>query len=298
MSTGFYKKYRHMKYILVIIPSLVAWFTFSVYPNLEVFVLGFYKWNGISKVKEFVGWENFGYLINDLDFSQGVMNSIFYILFLFLFQTVLSLLLAVILKNNTTHNKFFKTFFFLPLVFSSVMVGLTWGYMYDPNLGIINTIMTNLGFKSFEGFDWLFEPTRGVLCVVLVHIWANIGYPLTIITAGLNSISDTLYEAAHVEGASRTRAFMSITIPLLMPTLLRISMLTLSTGALAFDYVFLLGSTMQASPFDTISVRIYKSLSGDNLGMPAAMGSFLGVVLMMIFVLQFVITKKVEDSVN
>lgn len=226
------------------------------------------------------------------------MNTLNYILFLFVIQTTLSILLALILKKNTVHNKFYRTFFFLPLVFSSVMVGLTWSYMYDPNLGILNQILNLLGMHGFNGFDWLGTSTRGVLCIVIVHIWANIGYPITIITAGLLTIPETLYEAAEVEGATPLQVFKRITFPLLLPTLLRITLLTFSTGAMAFDYVLLLGSAALPSPFDTWAVSMYKGIAGTNLGISATTGVMLGVILMFVFLVQFIVTKKVEDSIN
>lgn len=287
-----------MKYFFMMFPILIIWFVLTVYPNLEVVPLSFYKWNGISKDKLFVGLQNFETIISNPDFNRELVNTLLYILFLFVIQTVLALLFAMILKKNTSHNKLFRTFFFLPLVFSSVMVGLTWSYMYDPNLGILNQLFSSVGLKAFNNFNWLGESNRAVLFIVLVHIWANIGYPLTIIIAGLQTISDSLYEAANVEGASIVKIFFNVTLPLLLPTLLRVTLLTLATGAMAFDYVLLLGSTRQSTAFDTWSVGIFKALLFPNLGLPAAKGVMLGIVMFFIFLTQYVVTKKVEDSIN
>lgn len=299
MQKSLIARYGYLKYFFLILPSLIAFFVLGVYPNLQVFSLAFYRWNGVSKRKIFVGLQNFETFLNDPLFLQGLMNTVNYVLFLFLIQTVISVALAVILRKNSTHNKFFRTFFFLPLVFSSVMVGLTWGYMYDPNLGILNNLFSAIGFKGMEGFNWLGEPTRAILCIVLVHIWANIGYPLTIITAGLQTIPDTLYEAAEVEGANPFQTFTGVTLPLLMPTLLRITLLTITTGAMAFDYVFLMGSsTGVAAPFNTWSVSIYQGLRGNNWGIPSAQSVVLALILFAIFMVQYVVTKRVEDSIN
>jgi raffinose/stachyose/melibiose transport system permease protein len=292
-------KYGYLKYFFLILPSLIAFFVLGVYPNLQVFQLAFYKWNGISKKKPFVGLQNFETFLNSPKFVEGLMNTVFYILFLFLLQTVVAILISVTLKRNTTHNKFFRTFFFLPLVFSSVMVGLTWSYMYDPNLGVLNQLLTNIGLDGFKSFNWLGDPARGVLCIVLVHIWANLGYPITIITAGLQTIPDSLYEAAEVEGANPLQTFRKVTLPLLLPILMRVTILTITTGAMAFDYVYLMGgSTGGSSPFDTWAVGIYRSLGGTNIGMPSAQSVILSIVLFLVFLLQFVVTKKVEDSIN
>ena len=299
MLKSLVQKYRHYKYLLLILPGVIVWFVLAIYPNLEVFPLSLYRWNGISQTKTYVGLQNFNTITSDPNLRKGFINTILYVLFLFVIQSVIAVLLSVILRENTTHNKFFRTLFFLPLVFSSVMVGLTWGYMYDPNLGVLNQLLVKLGLQDFNGFNWLGEPVRAILCIVLVHIWANIGYPITIITAGLQTIPETLYEAADVEGTNALQSFIYVTFPLLLPTLLRITLLTIITGAMAFDYVFLMGSTTGvASPFDTWSVYIYKGLQGQNLGLPAASGVLLGIILFIIFMIQYTVTRKVEDSVN
>lgn len=297
MQMSSIKKLHHYKYVLIMLPGLTVWFVLSIWPNLATIPLAFYKWNGFSNTKTYVGWQNFEVLINGGGFTDQLRNTVLYIVFLFAVQTVLAVTLAVTLKKNTAHNRFFRTFFFLPLVFSSVMVGLTWGYMYDPNLGMLNQILSTLGFKSMESFYWLGEPTRAIILIVMVHIWANIGYPLTILTAALQTIPADLYEASEVEGASSMHQFRKITLPLLMPTLLRITLLTIVTGALAFDYIFIIGSGA-GNEYDTFSVTMYNGLKGDNLGIPAAVGLFLGVILFVIFLIQYIVTKKMEDSIG
>ncbi len=280
------------KYVLIMLPGLICWFVLAVWPHLEVIPMAFYKWNGYSSNKLFVGWQNFEMFFNSTGFSEGLKNTVLYVFFLLAVQTVLAVLLAIALKRNTGQNRFFRTFFFLPLVFSSVMVGLTWGYIFDPNLGMLNQLLGAMGFGGFESYYWLGEPARAVFLVVLVHIWANIGYPLTLLTAALQD------EAAQVEGATAAKQFKRITFPLLMPTLLRIGLLTILTGAMTFDYIFLLGSSGYANDYDTWAVSIYRGLAGSNMGIPSAIGVLLGAVLFVIFLIQFVVTKKVEDSIS
>jgi len=281
------------------LPGLIVWFVLAIWPHLQVFPMAFYKWNGFSSNKVFVGWQNFESFYRSSGFMVGLKNTVLYVLFLFVVQTVLSVVLAVVLKRNTRLNRFFRTFFFLPLVFSSVMVGLTWGYMFDPNLGMLNQIFGALGIKSLESFNWLGEPVRAIFCIVMVHIWANIGYPLTILTAALQTIPDDLYEVSEIEGATSMQQFRKVTLPLITPALLRITLLTVITGAMAFDYIIILGSSVgTANEFDTWAVKIYQGLLGPNLGVPAAIGVFLGAVLFIIFLIQFVFTKKAEDAIH
>lgn len=299
MQSSLRKKLFPYKYVLIMLPGLIVWFVLAIWPHLQVFPMAFYKWNGFSPNKVFVGWQNFEAFYRSSGFMVGLKNTVLYVLFLFVIQTVLSVVLAVILKRNTRHNRFFRTFFFLPLVFSSVMVGLTWGYMFDPNLGMLNQIFGALGLKSLESFNWLGEPVRAIFCIVMVHIWANIGYPLTILTAALQTIPDDLYEVSEIEGATSMQQFRKVTLPLITPVLLRITLLTVVTGAMAFDYIIILGSSVgTANEFDTWAVKIYQGLLGPNLGIPAAIGVFLGAVLFIVFLIQYVVTKKAEDAIH
>lgn len=299
MNSSTIKEYRHLKYLFFIFPGLLIWFVFGLLPNLQIFWLAFFRWNGVSKVKKYVGIQNFKEFYLDPTFSKVVTNTIFYVLFLLLVQTVISLLLAIILKDTTRSNNFFRALYFSPLVLSTAIVGMTWGYMYDPNLGVINQVLNTVGLKNLQQ-DWLGTPGMAILCVVIVHIWHNIGYPITIILAGLQTIPENLYEAASVEGASSAKSFFNITLPMIMPTLLRVALLTIITGAMAFDYVYILGSSTGqgvATEFDTLPAYMYRAFN-TNVGRPASIGVMLSLTMFMIFIVQYTVTKKVENSVN
>ena len=291
---------KELKYVFLVVPTLTIWFTLNIFPQLGVYRLAFFKWNGFSKIQTFVGWQNFQTVFNDPYTIRYISNTLLYILFLFTIQTFLAISFALILKRNTIPNRMFRTFFFLPMVFSSVMVGLTWGYMYDANLGILNNLFVAAGNKGFAGFDWLGQPSRAVYFIVMVHIWANIGFPLTILTAGLHTIPETLYEAATIDGATANQSFWGITIPLLLPTLLRISLLTLTTGAMAFDYIQIFGASASSdirNPFDTIAVITYRTTQrATNFGISAVYSVFLALILLVFFAAQYFAQKKAEEN--
>jgi len=295
------KKYDHLKYLIFILPAFVVWVIFSFYPNIQIFYYSFINWNGISPIKKFVGFDNLKNVINDPNFSPALKNSLIYIVSLLLIQNVIALFLAIILKNNSRTNKFLRTMFFSPLVLSTAIVAMIWSYMYDPNIGVINTFLHQIKLDKLA-LNWLGTPTLSIICVVLVHIWHNMGYAITLILAGMQTIPETLYEAAAVDGAKKTKIFTAITLPLLLPTLLRVSLLTIIGGAMAFDYAYALGSGGRASvtsEFDTLSVFMYKSISNKtNIGFSSIIGLILALFIFGIFIAQYIATKKVEDSFN
>lgn len=287
------------KYILYALPILAVWFVISILPHLEVIPLSLYKWSPISTVKEFVGLHYYKMMFTFQwkETSKYIVNTLLYIGYLFVIQTTLAISLALALRKNTASNRFFRTFFFLPMVFSSVMVSLTWRYIFDPNLGILNTVLGMLGAEGFPGHNFFSPDWMALLCIVLVHIWAGIGYPITVFIAALQSIPEDLHEAGRIDGANAWKDFWHITFPMLLPTLLRTTMLTLSTGAMAYDFVLMLGSRLTEASYDTWACTIYKEVTLDsNYGMTSSKSTVLFVVLLVICGIQYIATKKAEDA--
>lgn len=292
-------KYRHFKYLLFILPAFALWFVFALLPNLQVFWLSLFEWNGISEVKKYVGLDNFRkfFILPELSF-RIIGNTFFYILFLSILVTILATLLAVVLKKNTGFNRLFRSMVFFPFVLSTVAVGLTWGLIYDPNFGIISAGLQVLGFSPIQK-DWLGIPVFSVLMIVLTQIWHGLGVPVTISIAGLMSIPETLYEAAVIEGAGSANKFFRITLPLFLPTLSRIMLLNTISGALAFDYIFVIRNAMMTTQYDTMAAHMYRSMmSSQSVGLTSSIGVMISIFVFIVFLIQFVVTKKIENAIS
>ncbi|MBO5071268.1 MAG: sugar ABC transporter permease [Roseburia sp.] len=291
---------RKYKYVVWILPSLFGLLLLSVYPRLQIFPMSLYKWSPVSSIKEYKGLHYYKMMFqynidNTLLYAK---NTIMYIFFLFAIQTVLSFLLALALQKNTKHNRIFRAFFFLPMVFSSTMISLTWAYMYDPNLGIINALLGKLSVDGFPGFSFFQKNWMAVLCIVIVHIWANIGYPITILTSGLNTISEEVMEASRIDGANAWQSFWKITFPLMLPTALRLSLLTVSTGAMASDYIVMIGSRSMEKDYDTWAAVLYKGvLNSTDYGSLCAKCVVMFFVLAVFSLIQYLALRKVENAV-
>lgn len=292
--------FRKYKYILYALPVLIIWFVISIYPHLEVIPLSLFKWSPFSTNKEFVGLYYYKVMFTNQwrETKQYIANTLIYVLDLLVIQTALALSLAMALQKNTRHNRFFRAFFFLPMVFSSVMISLTWRYIYDPNLGIINTVLGKLGVDGFPGYNFFSSNWKAILCIVFVHMWSGIGYAITIFISGRQTISEDLIEAAQIDGGNSWQIFWKITFPLMLPTILRSTLLTLSTGAMAYDFVLMLGSRLSDTSFDTWACTIYKETTVEsNYGMTSAKSTILFVALLIICLIQYLATKKAEDAV-
>ena len=288
------------KYVLILLPLIIAYVVVVYYPRLSIFPLSFYKWNPLSSVKKFVGWHNYEMMFSvELEETIAYIgNTVVYMLGLLIIQTVVAMILALALQKNTRKNKFFRVFIFLPMVFSTTMVSLTWQFMYDPNLGVINNALGKLGMEGFPG-KYLFENnTAAVLLIVIVHIWANMGYPLMMFTSGLNTIAEDYQEAARLDGASDWVVFRKITLPLMLPTILRISLMTLITGAMASDYIVMMGSMGSYMEYDTWAAVLYKkTLNSMDYGWVSAASVMMFMIMAVLTVIQFLALRKVENSV-
>ncbi len=291
---------KKWKYVLMITPSVFLMFLFGIYPNISVFWMSLYDWSPIRTEKIFVGLHNYiiMFTVDLQDTFQKAGNTLIYIGGLFLIQTVLSLILALALQKNTKGNKFFRAYFFLPMVFSTTMVSMTWAFMYDPNLGVINNIMAMVGAGGFPGKYLFSENWQAVLLIVCVHIWANIGYPITILISGLSTMSEEIKEAAMIDGANSIQLFTKITFPQLMPTILRLSLLTVTTGAMASDYVVMIGNRNSIKPYDTWSASMYKQImTTTDYGGVSASAVLMFVLLATASLIQLLVMRKVEKSV-
>lgn len=297
MKRAYNKKW---KYVLFMSPVIFLFALFVYYPRLSIIPLSFYDWGPFQSAKEYVGWLNYEILFTVRldDTLRHIANTFLYVLFLFLIQTTVAMILALALQKNTRINKFLRTYFFLPMVLSSTIVSLTWSYMYDPNLGIINSILGTLGVDGYPGVNFFATNVSAILLIVLVHIWAKMGYPMMILQSGLTSVSEDLGEAAKMDGANRWQTFWRITFPLMLPTMLRLSLMTISTGVMASDYVVMMGSRSSIKEFDTLSAYIYKkTLMSSAYGEVSAISVILLLFLGVVSIIQFVAMRKVENSI-
>ena len=294
--TKFKKSYRlKWKFVLWILPSMFFLVLFKIYPNIAVLPMSLYKWSPIKSDKIYVGLHNFEMLfnVNLEDTMEMIRNTLLYVGELFVIQTVLALILALALSKNTKKNRIFRAYFFLPMVFSATMISMTWNFMYDPNLGVINSILGMLGVNGYPGVNLMDEGWKAISLIVFVHIWANIGYPLIILTSGMNTISGDLSEAALIDGANGWQTFWYITFPLLLPTMFRLSLMTITTGAMSSNYIVMMGTRHS----QTLATYIYnQARKGVDYGSASAAAVLLFGFLVVTSVVQFFVMRNVEKK--
>ncbi|MGD1992472.1 MAG: sugar ABC transporter permease [Anaerolineae bacterium] len=234
-----------MPYIFVL-PNLLIFGIFILFPMTLNFVYAFTggteffpgqrPWVGTSNFETLLTCENFltpNTCREDL-FWRAVYNTAGYVVAQVSLMVVISLVTAIVLNRNIKARGFFRSVFFYPVLLSPIVVALIWKWILQEN-GLLNGIITSLGYDKLP---FLVNATWARIWVVLISVWASMGFYTLILLAGLQSIPAELYEAAQIDGANPWQSFRNITLPLLMPTMLVVLVLSLIRAVQIFDVVF------------------------------------------------------------
>jgi len=270
---------------LFVLPAVVIFAIFYIYPFYETFNLSLHEWNGISVDKYFVGLDNFKDLLRDKVWWSSLWHAAYITLFALTFQNILAFSLAVACDREIRMKNFYRVIFFIPPVLSEVVVGLIWRWILEANVqggqqvGLLNHFLYTIGLNHLVN-DWLSDPKTALTCIAIVHSWKGFGWGFVMFLAGLQTIDRQLYEAARVDGASPWGIFFNITIPMMVPVILVVVILTI----LGSMQVFILVMSMvgQGLVYYT-DVPVTRILSAMHLtrqyGYACSMGVMFGLIL-------------------
>lgn len=274
--------------VVFILPQLISLICFGIIPIVIAFVLSFYEWNGFT-IPEFIGIDNFITVLKDPDMWTAIKNTAVYTVIYVPCSIVLALLLAVVL-NKVAGKLFYRAVFFLPQVVTSVGIAVVWSWIYQPQFGILNMI---LRFFGFEGKEWLRDPSTAMGAVIVMSIWWGLGYNIVLFLAGLQNVPAAYVEAAKIDGATSKDIFFHITVPLISPTTLLVTITTMIDAFQVFDQMFLLTSGGSVKSTYTIALHIYQTAFSEfEMGEASTISLFLFVVIVAISALQFKLSNK------
>lgn len=280
---------------LFLLPALALFVVFSIYPFFLLTHTSFFDWDGISLTKRFVGLSNYWNVIaHDPVFWRSFTQAGTITLLALTFQNALALLLAMAVNRALVGGTFYRTVFFLPPILSGIVVGLIWAWIYDGNYGILNNWMAHLGLGAWTR-PWLADPKTALFAVAIIHMWKGFGWGFVIFLAGLQTIPNELYEAATVDGASPWSRFRHITLPLLLPVCVVVSVLTI-LGTMQI-YALIMATTQGGPGFHTEVpiTRIMASMLGSSrLGYACTQGIVFGLILLTVSLLQMRLSKRVS----
>lgn len=260
---------------------------FKLVPLLGAFALSLTTWTGLNSDVQFAGLQNYATLLQDPGFHKAMDNSLRFTLTILAVQTVVSLGMALLTVRATRLNTVFRTLFFTPMIISSVSIGFIWTFMYDANVGVINALLKAAGMGVLAK-AWLADPKLVLYSLAFVQVWTNAGQLCIIFVAGLQTIPESLYEAAAIEGAGRWQIFRFVTWPLLAPATAVVMTLTTINSFKAFDLIWVMTQGGPAKASDILSTFIYTQAFGFfKFGYASTTAVFFMLIIALITYVQF-----------
>lgn len=276
--------------LLFLSPTLVVFGAFILFPILFSLYLSFHQWNMFSADRAFVGGDNYVRMFMDPEFWTVLGHTAVYTLGTVPVNMALALVAAYFLNKQIAGKKFLRAAFFSPVIISSVAAAVIWRWIFDPNLGALNSTLEWVGLPAVS---WMNEPTAAMFALIIVGVWKTFGINMVLFSAGLTGIPDYYYEAAEIDGAGPLRKFWNITIPLLSPTMLFILVLSIIGSFQVFDIVYVL---TYGGPLGSTKVLVYylfeHAFKFFNMGYASAVAYFLFAVLFALTLLQIRFFKR------
>lgn len=287
----FDKKKRNVL-LLFIVPALLMYVTFWILPVLMSFFYGVTNWSGMGDYK-FIGMNNFKYLLKDGTMFNSMKNTVIYAVFVVTYGNIQALTLALILNKKLKAKGFFRTVFYLPALFSTIVVAFLWSYVYAPYYGMISEIFDKLGLSVVPNL--LGQKETSLLASAFVETWKTSGTMTIIYLAGLQNISEEVIESAKIDGCTGWQAIRFVKIPMLSNTITINVMLGLIGGFKSFDYVFALTGGGPGSSSSTLMYSIYKmAFVESQFGKAEALAAVAFVFILIISVIVLKIMKRKE----
>ncbi len=235
-------------------PTLLLFAYLRIVPIVTTLAASLYNWDMIRPIRIFVGWGNYLELIRDANFQTALVNTSVLAAGSVILGTVLALLLAVTVNAQVRGAPIYQLIYFLPVVTPWVPVTVVWKWIYDTRYGPLNQAMVVLGLAPQA---WLVDERLALISILIVMVWKTLGYNLIMFLVGLNNIPQEYYEAAVVDGASGSRIFRHITLPLLRPMILFVVVISTINSYNVFTPVFMMTSDIQGAAARLVRTLVY-----------------------------------------
>jgi N-acetylglucosamine transport system permease protein len=283
-------------FIVVFLALPVAIYTvFVLVPYFSAFIFAFTRWSGLSSNITFNGFNNFIKLFNDEKFWNALSHNAIALVVLPVVVITIALFFAFLFTQGIRFSRGFRITFFFPQVLSVVIIGVLWGFVYHPTIGILNSVLTGLGFTYFQSFPWLGDRSVIFGSVLAVVIWTSVGFYMVLFVAGMQAIPLDYFEAAKVDGANSWNLFWNVTIPLLWDTI-RTAIVFLAIAAMdlfAIVTVMTNGTGGPSRAADVVPVYLYsKAFSEGQFGYATAMGLVLLLLVLGLAIISLRLTAR------
>jgi putative chitobiose transport system permease protein len=281
---------------LFLIPGVIILGAFIFYPMLNAIWLSFTNYNIVTEA-EFIGLENYKELFSDALFWKVLGQTLLYLIIVVPALVILPIFLAILVNQQVKGIGFFRSAYYVPVVTSMVVVGIAWKWVYADK-GILNYILESVGLIS-EPVNWLTSTSTSIFAVMVVTVWKGLGYYMVIYLAGLQSISDDLYEAADIDGASKWKQIWHITIPLLMPSIMIVTIMSSISAMKVFEEIYVMTGGGPLNSSKTLVFYIYEEAFDKlQMGYASAAGVILFIITLIFSVINIKFMSKKESAIK
>lgn len=289
-----FKKHYKLSHIAFIIPAMLLNLIFFVYPLIQSFIMSFYEWPVIGE-KLFIGLQNYLKLFQDGSYWTSLWFTTKYTILVTPALFLVAFALALLINNTLKGVTFFRTIYFAPVVISMVSCSLMWLWIYNDLYGILNYYLLELNIIN-NSINWMGQSSTSLPAITFMVAWKMAGFTMIILLAGLQGISEEVYEASKIDGASKIQQIIYITVPLLKPSIALSLVVSVIGSVLAFEQFLIMTNGGPSQSTTTVVHTIYNtSFKYYELGYGSAMTFILLIILVALSVFQL---KILKDPVN
>lgn len=272
-------------------PTTFAFLTVVILPFLFGVGLTFTDWDGISSAFGFIGFQNYGDVIQDAEFWASFLLTIKYVALSVILTNAIAFLLAMLVTGSLKGENFFRAGFFTPNLIGGVVLGFIWQFLFS---NVFVFLGKSAHFQLFAS-SWLSDPDKAFWALVLVSVWQTSGYMMIIYIAGLMNVPKELIEASHIDGANWFQRLRSVVVPMMMPAFTICLFLTMSRGFMVYDLNLTLTGGGPFKSTELIAMHVYnEAFLSQNYGLGQAKAFFLFLLVTGASLLQVYLTKRME----
>mgnify|MGYP002511673869 CR=1 FL=1 len=284
-----------LQYTVMFLPMLAAYLIFSTYPVFEGVFYSFTNWDGLNSDFDFVGLQNYKTFIHDFVVLTPLRNTFIYAFWVTIIQNICALALALALNQKFKTKNLLRTFIFIPVVLSSLIVGYLWSYLFTEPIAMLGG---KLGIEAMK-YNLLGNKATALGAGIFVSVWKSVGHTMVIYLAGLQNIDKEVKEAALVDGAKGFKHFRYITFPLIAPSLTINIVLVMEGAFKQFDLIFGLTGGGPGNSSELLSLTIYReSFEYYRAGYGATMGVILALIIIVLSLVELGVLRKREDKLG
>lgn len=247
---------KNALWYLFLAPALLMLLAFMAVPLFKSLELSFYEWNGL-RPREYIGFENFTDLFDDRFFWGALQHTVAFAIFATLGTVVIGLLLAVAISRRVRGSDLYRVAFYLPVMLPMTVTAALWVRIYETNYGLLNTFLRGLSLDALAQ-PWIATPQSALGAIIAVAIWQYSGFPMIVLLAAIEGIPSELHEAATLDGVTELQRLRHLTLPLIRPVLISISVIQVIFSLKVFDLVWVMTKGGPGESSQVLGTYLYR----------------------------------------